>query len=242
MLESREGNLTKVTKEMSDLVDEIAKKKAELTKAHLQCIIDVQNVLTKEQRAKIADIIGKDPHSVVKETNQNSTESKKKSEVNYLEIEKRGREVASGLIKAMKPIVVESLKKDKSGLEGVAVCSKRAQEITKNYNKALEGGWSVRRTAIKYRNPENKPDRVDLAVMEKIIKDGNFSKVLITDVNNTHRVYMPLVTKKPCLVCHGENIDPKTKEAIAKEYPKDLAVGFKEGEFRGVIVAEIKDK
>jgi Spy/CpxP family protein refolding chaperone len=237
MLESKEGKLTKVTKEMSDLVDEIAKRKAELTKAHLQCIIDVQNVLTKEQRAKVADIIGaKNLHK--------SADSKAdaKSKVDYLKIEKEGKEISMGLLKAIKPIVVESLKKDKSGLEGVEVCAKRAKEITDNYNKSLKNGWSVRRTAIKYRSPDNKPDRVDLAVMEKIIKDGNFSKPLITDVNGTHRVYMPLVTKKPCLACHGENIDPKTKEEIVKKYPNDLAIGFKENEFRGVIVAELKDK
>jgi len=53
LLESNEGNQTKVSDEMSKLVDGIASKKAELTKAHLQCIIDVQNVLTKEQREKV---------------------------------------------------------------------------------------------------------------------------------------------------------------------------------------------
>ncbi len=57
MLESNEGNITKVTKEMSDLVDKIAIKKAELTKAHLQCIIDVQNTLTKEQREKVEEYV-----------------------------------------------------------------------------------------------------------------------------------------------------------------------------------------
>jgi len=53
MLETNEGNRTKVTDEMSKLVDTIAIKKAELTKAHLQCIIDVQNTLTEEQRKKV---------------------------------------------------------------------------------------------------------------------------------------------------------------------------------------------
>ncbi len=33
---------------MNDLVDEIAKKKAELTKGHLQCVVEGQNILTKE--------------------------------------------------------------------------------------------------------------------------------------------------------------------------------------------------
>jgi hypothetical protein len=53
LLESNEGNQIKVSDEMSKLVDEIASKKAELTKAHLQCVIEVQNVLTKEQREKV---------------------------------------------------------------------------------------------------------------------------------------------------------------------------------------------
>jgi len=57
LLEGNEGNQTKVSDEMNKLVDEIAKRKAELTKAHLQCIIDVQNVLTKEQREKVTNYV-----------------------------------------------------------------------------------------------------------------------------------------------------------------------------------------
>jgi hypothetical protein len=59
LLESNEGNQTKVSDEMSKLVDEIASKKAELTKAHLQCVIEVQNVLTKEQRKKVGAYVNK---------------------------------------------------------------------------------------------------------------------------------------------------------------------------------------
>jgi len=57
LLETNEGNQVKVSDEMSNLVDEIATKKANLTKAHLQCVIDVQNVLTKEQREKVSSYI-----------------------------------------------------------------------------------------------------------------------------------------------------------------------------------------
>ena len=58
LLETDEGTLTEVSKEMSELVDNIAKKKAELTKGHLQCVIEVQNVLTKEQREKVGTYAG----------------------------------------------------------------------------------------------------------------------------------------------------------------------------------------
>jgi len=76
-----------------------------------------------------------------------------------------------------------------------------------------------------------------------IQQHGNFSKPInYRYQHSTHRVYIPLVTKKPCLACHGITIEPKTKEEITKRYPKDLAVGFRDGEFRGVIVAEFNDK
>lgn len=75
MLETDEGNRTKVTDEMSKLVDTIASKKAELTKAHLQCIIEVQNTLTKEQRKKVGAYAGEKHKHKAKEkaTDTNST-------------------------------------------------------------------------------------------------------------------------------------------------------------------------
>jgi len=57
LLESNEGNQTKVSPEMSQLVDTIAKRKAQLTKQHLQCVIDVQNILTPKQRKQISEYI-----------------------------------------------------------------------------------------------------------------------------------------------------------------------------------------
>jgi len=62
----------------------------------------------------------------------------------------------------------------------------------------------------------------------------------VVKVGDTYRVYKPLPTGKVCLKCHGTNIDPKIAETIKKFYPKDQATGFKEGDLRGVIVAEIK--
>ena len=61
MLETNEGNRTKVTKKMNELVDKIASKKAGLTKSHLLCVINVQNILTKEQREKVGAYAGMKP-------------------------------------------------------------------------------------------------------------------------------------------------------------------------------------
>ena len=53
LLEEDEGNQTSVSHEIAMIVNEIADKKADLTVEHLQCILDVQNILTKEQREKV---------------------------------------------------------------------------------------------------------------------------------------------------------------------------------------------
>jgi len=231
LLESNEGNQTKVSEAMAKLVDEIAQKKASLTKAHLQCVIEVQNVLTPEQRKKMEELV------------QGSHPSKPTVKyVNNPEILAQGVKQAKGLIDGVKPTLMATLKKDPTGVEGTVMCSTKAQEMGANYNSSLPKGSHIRRTAIKYRNPANKPDATDLIVMNDMIADGNLSKAVVVDMGKSFRVYKALPTHKPCLKCHGDanSMPEKMKEIINKKYPHDLATDFKEHELRGVIVSEIE--
>jgi hypothetical protein len=77
--------------------------------------------------------------------------------------------------------------------------------------------------------------------MKELIRLGDFKAVTV-DAGDHYRVYKPLPTKAECLVCHGDSskIPPKVSAMIKRKYPKDLAVGFMKGEFRGTVVAEIK--
>jgi len=59
LVETDEGKKDDITKEMSKLVDKIAQEKAELTKQHIKCIIEVQNILTNEQKKKVEKYINK---------------------------------------------------------------------------------------------------------------------------------------------------------------------------------------
>lgn len=150
--------------------------------------------------------------------------------------------------KTLKSQLMKQLKADPTALQGAYFCSKNATLITNEVNAKFPSNIKVRRTALKYRNPANKPDETDIKVMKEIqsqIKAGDFKKKpIVVKVANGNRVYVPLIAKKACLKCHGvkSQINPKVKETIAKAYPKDLATGFKEGDLRGVVVAEIKDK
>ncbi len=150
--------------------------------------------------------------------------------------------------KELKGNLKKYLKQDPTGLQAAYFCSKSAQDLTKKVNAKFPEGVVVRRTALKLRNPENKVDATDIKVMKEMdaaIKAGSFQKKpVVVETDGKTRVYVPLLTQKACLKCHGpvEKIDPKVAELIKKKYPQDQATGFKEGDLRGVIVAEIPAK
>ena len=134
---------------------------------------------------------------------------------------------------------------DKTGLSAIGFCSARAEGITKEVNEKLPEYASVRRTALQIRNPQNKPDSLDIEVMkayEKSISDKTFqpNDIKMIKDGDTTRIYKPLMTEAACLKCHGSNISKEIQEIITANYPKDEAIGFKEGSLRGVIVSEMK--
>jgi len=171
-----------------------------------------------------------------------TVESLKVNYVDNLAIQAKGMKQIKGLVGGLKPTLMKSFKQDKTGVAGMVMCSQSAQKMGQNYNATLPKDSKVRRTAIKYRNPNNKPDATDSAVMERMVQEHNFKKPLVVDMGSYFRVYKALPTHKPCLACHGdkEKMPQKMKEILAENYPADLAVGFKEGDFRGVIVSEIQ--
>ncbi len=143
----------------------------------------------------------------------------------------------------LKSHLKEALKKDKSGVEAIKFCAGKAMELTNEVNSKLPKNMKVRRVALKYRNEANKPDNIDEKVLkefEKALAKKEQLKPKMVDINGTTRVYKPLIVKKVCLKCHGSNIKPSIAKVIKKHYPNDKAIGFKEGDLRGAIVAEIK--
>ncbi|MBU1668249.1 DUF3365 domain-containing protein [bacterium] len=157
-------------------------------------------------------------------------------------VQTKGMQQIKGLIEGhLKPALMTEMKKDTSGMSGMELCSASAKGIESAYNESLPKDSNVRRTALKYRNPENKPDAIDVAVMNNLKENKNFNPVVI-ELDNHYRVYKALPTMKPCLACHGDTtaMNSSVKEMINKKYPTDLASNFKENEFRGVIVSEIQ--
>jgi hypothetical protein len=131
------------------------------------------------------------------------------------------------------------MKADPSGVAALGFCTAKAMDITAEVNKKLPPYATVRRTALKTRNTLNTPDITDKEVMATYLKTGS-KEVKVAKAEGETRVYKPLFLEKACLKCHGTNLDPTLKNMILENYPQDEAIGFKEGDFRGVIVVQIK--
>ncbi|CAA6817544.1 MAG: Cytochrome c family protein [uncultured Sulfurovum sp.] len=138
------------------------------------------------------------------------------------------------------------MKADKTGLKAMNFCATKADELTKEINTKLPKGVLVRRTALKIRAENNKPDALDTAVMQSIIADMNktnvnLNKALMVETPSMHRVYKPLFVVPACMKCHGNetSINTEVQKSIAKKYPNDTAINFKLGDLRGVVVAEM---
>ncbi len=158
-----------------------------------------------------------------------------------------GKKATMTLLKTLLGEVTTSLE-EKGPVATINYCSERAYPLTDSISEAF--GVKIKRTTFKYRNPKNKPDKYEeeaLRYFEKFFKEGKkppahyVQKVKVGD-KLVYRYYFPLKVLKLCLTCHGtpgKDIKPEVYEAIKKKYPEDKAVGYKEGDFRGVVRVEI---
>ena len=61
----------------------------------------------------------------------------------------------------------------------------------------------------------------------------------VVDLGDRIGVLRPIGTAPLCLTCHGPALAPEVREALAAKYPKDAARGFREGDLRGLLWAEV---
>jgi hypothetical protein len=156
-----------------------------------------------------------------------------------------GEETSMKLLKTLRVELMNAMQKGGPD-EAVEVCSKKAMTLTSQIEK--ETGYSIKRTTFKYRNPANAPDRYEaeaLKYFEEGIKAGKMPANYIQAVNESgkvvYRYYKPLKVEGVCLTCHGDPnlMDKNLVNKIKTLYPNDKAVGYKEGDFRGVVRVSI---
>ena len=125
-------------------------------------------------------------------------------------------------------------------VSAIQVCNTKAPEIARGLQ--IEPGWSIRRTSLKLRNPDNAPDAWERTTLEAFDKDRAAGKnpaelethAVVEDGGKRVFRYMKAIpTAALCLNCHGGDITAKVTAQLDQLYPEDLARGFKEGDIRG---------
>jgi hypothetical protein len=158
------------------------------------------------------------------------------AEVDTFEIEAKA--LASDLKMSLMKNLSEKIAKD-GPVEAVPFCHANVKSIAKGAAKDRIAKYEFGRTSHRIRNIENAPK----TWAEKYLKEfegkkkGEVSKTfIIHQLDNSKRVYIePLYVEAKCLLCHGENVAKNINDKIQELYPKDKAIGFKLGEFRGFI-------
>lgn len=124
-----------------------------------------------------------------------------------------------------------------AGLPGaVSFCNIKAPEITQQYADT----FLIKRTALRYRNTNNKPDSLELDILLKMTDEVETVRIpksrLVRDKGVVH-YFKPIIMQGMCLRCHGkprEQIPAPALTEINRLYPNDKAIDFKEGDLRGI--------
>ena len=129
-----------------------------------------------------------------------------------------------------------------SGVEGaVQYCQTAAYSLTNIYASDLV---TIRRTALKYRNPTNKPDsseerilKLFVSLKEQGIINDSIKPITEGTENGEVHFYKPIMLQQMCTTCHGSkgtDIQSSVWKAINSLYPLDMAYDFKTGDLRGM--------
>ncbi len=123
----------------------------------------------------------------------------------------------------------------------IEVCNETAPAIARRH--ADREGWSVGRTSLKYRNPNNAPDPWEQMVLQsfedrKAAGDDpasiDHAAYVTEDGRRIFRYMKAIPTAEVCLNCHGSGeVRPEVAAKLAEFYPDDKARGFKVGDIRG---------
>jgi hypothetical protein len=122
--------------------------------------------------------------------------------------------------------------------EALKHCNVRAHPLTDSL--AAAHGAGLRRVSKKWRNRNNKADKLEEFIAKGYANDQNQKKtpepklVLKTD---TLLYYKPIIVQGLCLNCHGtpgKELRESHDRLIRQLYPGDKAVGYRQGDVRGL--------
>lgn len=135
---------------------------------------------------------------------------------------------------------VRSKMAEGGALKAMEFCHEKALGLTE---EAAQKGYSLGRTSLKYRNPQNAPEKW----MQEFLRQADSSTAKkpyaarVVQNSKGEDVYLsPLYTAAACLQCHGSPAGA-LKDKLDELYPEDKATGYRPGQFRGFVWVKKKD-
>jgi hypothetical protein len=126
----------------------------------------------------------------------------------------------------------------------ITVCSEIAPAAASEISRE---GLEIRRTSVRFRNPENAPDDWELAWLERFEKnlaDGELPAEVheLDEAGGELRYLRPIIVGTGCLLCHGDRdqMDDELEAQLAERYPEDLATGYALGDLRGAFSVRVQ--
>lgn len=117
----------------------------------------------------------------------------------------------------------------------IEVCSKEAPRFATTVGE--EFGVAIGRTSFKLRNPRNAAPEWAKPLIEARSEQPSFVQL----PGGGTGALLPIKLKTQCLTCHGQadQIADAVRAKLDELYPRDQAVGFREGELRGWFWVEV---
>ncbi len=144
---------------------------------------------------------------------------------------------------------LQSALREGGPVAAIDVCGREALKIAEDIRREHPTVTLLRRTALRVRNPRNEPDSYERGWMARAAIGTTadrpvqrYSYVALLPDNRLELQYMePIYLKPMCVLCHGtpEQIPSEVQDLLAQRYPRDRAVGFHPGEFRGVVSVHV---
>lgn len=151
----------------------------------------------------------------------------------------KGKEIGQATVKLLGSNLMKHMKSG-GPKEAIPFCNINASNLTNEI--ANKYNVTIKRTSHKLRSDKNAPNNDEKAVIEAYlaqIKKGEPLKPQIKkESDGKVHFYAPMKLQAKCLACHGtvgKQVSSATDSIIKSLYPNDKAVGFKDGDFRGIV-------
>lgn len=150
----------------------------------------------------------------------------------------QGKEIASAAFDAMSSQLMQAMAT--GGVpHAVTYCNTAAMPLADSLSAQF--GAHIRRTSLKIRNPQDSPSPAERQALSQYAARAAGHTALAPSVvlleDGQVAFYAPIMVKAACLACHGQlgtTLQPTDYAVIQSLYPQDAAIGYADGDWRGL--------